>query len=330
MAAACAGGGSEEAATVTGEEGQEVVPVKLGIQEGAGSNLPAVVAQEQGLFAEHGLEVEFVPIQGGGQLLSAVSSDSIDFFSQAPQTVAAAIQQGVPLQFFCGAVQRNWTSIVASADAGFPSVADGDEWQDVAAALEGKRLGVAALGAAQERWARALLEGAGVDPATVTLVPVGVTGSAIAAFDGGQVDAMFLSPFGTEQFVTRPDAAVLMTFGEDGPEELRNEMLTGYIAEQSWLEANPDVAQSVCDALSDAIGWFQSPENEEDLRTLLAEQFGVTDPAVQDAVLAEDGSLTYFEPVIDCERVEYALDFLIRYGALAPEPEVTCEAMVHE
>ena len=140
-----------EVATEAAAAPPEQPVVQAGDPGGAGSNLPSIIASQQGFFEERGLTVEFVPLQGSA-LLSSIVSGSVQFFSQAPQLAAMAQSQGANLQFFCGNVPSNWTSVMAPADSGLPSTADGASWEEVILSLEGQRLGLSALGATQEFW----------------------------------------------------------------------------------------------------------------------------------------------------------------------------------
>lgn len=304
--------------------------LSMGIQEGAGSNLPSVVAREIGAFEEQGLDVEFVPLAGSA-LLGAVASGDIQFFSQAVQLVGQAIQSDVQLRFFCGSYPTNWSTILVPTAAGLTSTEEGATWQEALASLEGSTLGVAALGATQEHWILSLLRGAGVDEDALTLVPVGVGPSAVAALQGGQVDAVIGYSFINQQLAATGETEVLLTFDETGPEFLGDQMNTGFVAPLSWLEENPETADAVCTALGDAMAWAADEANAEQLGEILAgPDFGIDDPAVRDEILASDGILPNFSPEIDCERLERAADFFVEFGTFDPEPPISCETAVWE
>lgn len=297
----------------------ETTTVLMGIQEGAGSNLPAVIAQQQGIFAEHGLEVEFVPLAGSA-LLSSLVSGSVAFFSQAPQMAVTAATQGAALQFFCGNVPGNWTSVMAPVDNDLPSIADGATWQEVMQALEGRRLGLAALGATQEFWTRALADAAGADADAMILTPIGVGPPAIAALDGDQVDAFLGYPFLEQQLVARGDVELLFSFSEEGP--LAGEMITGFLATADWVQANPETASAVCESLGTAMAFFQDEANRDVVDQVLSEEFGIADQAVRDEVL-DGGVLELFDPELYCEPLEQAISVFNEFGSGAAA-EVGC------
>lgn len=304
------------------------VAVTMAVQEGAASNLPMAVARDQGMFEAQGLEVEYIPLAGNA-LLPAITSGDVQFFSQAVQIVGTAIQQDVQLRFFCGGSDTNWTVVMAPTSSDLPSTADGATWQESLQSLEGSTLGVAALGATQENWARSLMNAAGMDEDSITLVPVGVGPSAIAALDGGQVDAILGYSFIKEQLLAAGDTEQLFAFDETGPDGLGDQMNTGMVADVAWLDANPDVAQRICAAFGEAMSWFQDPANETELRAILAgPDFGITDETVQDQIMSPDGVLTYFSPEVDCARLERAADFFVEFGTFQAEPVIDCETAV--
>lgn len=307
---------------------EETVTLSMGVQEGSGSNLPAVVAQQEGIFAAHGLEVEFVPLAGSA-LLGAITSGDIQFFNQAVQLVGQAIQSNVELRFFCGNYPTNWSTLLVPTSAGLTSTAEGATWQEALQQLEGATLGVAALGATQEHWLVSLLGGAGLDEEALTLVPVGVGPPAIAAFQSGQVDALIGYSFINQQLLAEGETEVLMTFDETGPEYLGEQMNTGWAAPLSWLEENPEVAEQLCTALGEAMEWFQDEANHPRLHEILAgPDFAIDDEAVREEILDPDGILGSFSTEIDCDRLERAANFFVEFGTFQPDPPINCETAV--
>jgi NitT/TauT family transport system substrate-binding protein len=310
--AAC--GGSDQSSG-GGAPAQGTAKVQMAIQEGALSNLPAVVAQEQGLFKKHKLDVEFVPMQGGA-VLSSLVSGAVQFVSQAPQLVGTAQEQGQDLRFFCPGVGSNWSVLAAPKSANLPSTASGADWQTVVRSLKGKKVGVAALGATQEQWMNGLVKGAGLAKGDITLVPVGVGPPAIAALDSEQVDAVLTQPSAEQALVARGDISALYHLDEAGP--FASEMLTGYVASGKWLDANPEVAKRLCAAMTEAVTFFQDPANKTTVDGLLASTFAVKAPEAREAILASDGPITKFQRDLDCTGLEHAITNLQRSGTLKP------------
>jgi ABC-type nitrate/sulfonate/bicarbonate transport system substrate-binding protein len=319
--AAC--GGSEPTGG-GGASAQGTTKVQMAIQEGALSNLPAVVAQEQGIFRKHRLDVEFVPMQGGA-VLSSVVSGAVQFVSQSPQIVGTARQQGQDLQFFSGGVRSNWSVLAAQKSAGLPATSDGADWKAVIQGLKGKKVGIAALGATQEQWMNGLIKGAGLARDDITLVPVGVGAPAIAALDSKQVDAVLTQPSAEQALVARGDISILQRLDEGGP--FAGEMLTGYIASAKWLDSHADVAKRLQQSLAEATQYFQDPANAKTIDALLIKTFGVKAPEARQAILASDGPISKFDTAADCAGLERAISNLEQAGTLKPTSE-PCKTML--
>src|SRR6266545_2865133 len=112
VAAVLAGCGDDDggatATTTTAGTAEEttttVKPQKLTVMmfPGQAYRLPALVAQEQGFFAKHGIEIEIIAQPGnvsGIQGLEATGAD-VGYFSIT--TLAQAVQAGSKVAFFCG------------------------------------------------------------------------------------------------------------------------------------------------------------------------------------------------------------------------------------
>jgi ABC-type nitrate/sulfonate/bicarbonate transport system substrate-binding protein len=309
------------------QEGQassgRTATVEMAIQEGGLSSLPAIVAKQHGLFEKHGLDVQFVSVQGGA-VLSSLVSGAVQFAVQAPQLVGTANQQGQDLRFFSGAIQSNNIVLVAPSTAGLPSTEDGASWEDVMRALKGKQVGIAALGASQEQWMNGLVKGAGMSIGDVTLVPVGVGASGIAALDSGQVDAIMTAPPAEQALVARGDVSVLLRLGDAGP--FAGEMLTGYLATDDWLNANADVAKRLRQALDDGIRFIHSQANSQAVDRILMKEFAIKSPDARKAMLEPDGPLSRFDADIQCQSLERAITHLVDAGTLKPTADV-CASM---
>jgi ABC-type nitrate/sulfonate/bicarbonate transport system substrate-binding protein len=318
--AAC--GGTEQPSG--GGAAAQGTKVQMAIQEGALSNLPAVVAQEQGMFRKHQLDVEFVPMQGGA-VLSSVVSGAVQFVSQSPQIVGTAQQHGQDLRFFAGGVRSNWSVLAAPKSAGLPSTSSGADWKAVIAGLKGKKVGIAALGATQEQWMNGLIRGAGLKRGDITLVPVGVGAPAIAALDSKQVDAVLTQPSAEQALVARGDISILQRLDEAGP--FAGEMLTGYIASGKWLDSHADVAKRLNQALTEATQYFQDPANQKVIDATLVKDFGVKAPQARQAILASDGPISKFAGGLDCAGLERAISNLQQAGTLKPTTN-PCKSML--
>ncbi|MGE3622239.1 MAG: hypothetical protein AB7L84_17440, partial [Acidimicrobiia bacterium] len=134
------GGGSS---STTSEAPKELETVTAMMFAGQAYRLPALVADQTGIFEEHGIKLETTvqPTNVGGiQGLGATSSD-LGYFSIP--TLTQAFQAGETAKFFCGSISVLEMTLIAKADSDLPSVIEDDaDPQELFDAMKGKTIGV--------------------------------------------------------------------------------------------------------------------------------------------------------------------------------------------
>src|SRR5690606_30644290 len=80
-------------------QGQDNPEVKLGVQPRLGYG-PWWIAEEQGYFADHGLDVEIIDFTWDQDMNAALASGQLDVEAVATNTMIAMINQGVDAQAF--------------------------------------------------------------------------------------------------------------------------------------------------------------------------------------------------------------------------------------
>jgi NitT/TauT family transport system substrate-binding protein len=214
---------------------------------------PVFIADQQGLFADAGLDVQLEVMTADPLFPAALMSDSITVAAMTPTTFLAAVANGLDLVAFSGTSTTLQTSrdiaIVSSTASG---VTD-------AAGFAGRTVGVPGIGALLDVILKAWLDTHGVAPADVTFIemPFPQMSDQLRA---GRVDAVitvnqFAGPMIGEGFghmVALPLAEL--------PEGLHTVLLVGT---RDWVEANPEVvatlratmaqAQSVAETSPEAV-----------------------------------------------------------------------------
>jgi NitT/TauT family transport system substrate-binding protein len=148
-------------------------------------------AQLAGYFAAEGLEVELVPVQGGANALPLLSTGDLDMtFTNYVSVLLAQSQHAGEFRFIDGGYDAGPNTILVMTRPGSPIRSARD--------LERKRIAVNTLHNVIELNTRSALETNGVDPASVTFVPVPFPAMAAALADG-QVDAATM----VEPFITQ-------------------------------------------------------------------------------------------------------------------------------
>ncbi|MGF1480816.1 MAG: ABC transporter substrate-binding protein [Cyanophyceae cyanobacterium] len=212
------------------------------------SMLP-ILAQEQGYFAEAGLETERQDIQTGKQTLDTLISGNIDFGIVVEPTIATIkFQPGTDIKVIAVIQEKFDDAIVARKDKGINSAKD----------LEGKTLGLTYTTTAQ-MFAVEYLQSQGVDLDKVEMInmpPPAIQ----AAVVNGELDAGSMwQPFRYNTADTLGDNGIVMNdpiykayaivavradFAEENPEAIES-FLQALIEAEEYLEENPQEAQEI-------------------------------------------------------------------------------------
>jgi NitT/TauT family transport system substrate-binding protein len=191
-----AGTVGEETGEATGEA--TGAPTEQDLYEMTVAHLPiaakvqVVVAQEEGLLAENGIDATFELFRGDAEALPAMIAGEVDGGGINIATMISAYAEGFDLGCFSGGQVTppegdDTGNILVAADSDITSLAD----------LEGGTLAVNNIGSLMWVFVQALLTQEGVDPATVDYVevPFPNMGDVLQA---GQADAVALvEPFNT-------------------------------------------------------------------------------------------------------------------------------------
>jgi NitT/TauT family transport system substrate-binding protein len=235
------------------------------------SNAAMYIGVNEGIFEEHGLNVTLETITSGPDSVPLLLSGDLTFTSIDVPTLINANKEnlgvvGVQAMMVGVDVDRGYVGVVASPDSGI------EGWAD----LEGKKVGVNALGSTPVALISASMEAEGADPSTVQWVQIAQP-ETIPALLAGQLDAANL-------------AQPLLTAAEEqGFEQIGNpEQLTVpnvptfiYVTTEQYASANADVVKRFAEALQEANALANS---DHDLAIETAKTSTTVDPAVLDKV----------------------------------------------
>lgn len=141
------------------------------------------VALDRGFFAEEGLKLQLVLMQGSAMTQATLSGDIQ--FGTAFSSGANAAARGAPVKVVIGLMAKPVFTLYVRPDRKIASVRD----------LRGKKLGVTRIGAGTDSAARAILKHYGLVPdRDVTILTIGVGPSLVAALQTGVIDAASLFP----------------------------------------------------------------------------------------------------------------------------------------
>jgi NitT/TauT family transport system substrate-binding protein len=224
-------------------------------------------AIDEGIFADHGLEIEVVPAQGGANAIPALLSGDIQFAIGQPFGPIRADQQDLGVVIVGNYANSNATgedvnAVVALADSGITRPAD----------LAGKKVSVNTIGAAGDLTIRKAVQDDGGDPSTIEFVEVAFP-DVPAQLEAGTMDAAWApDPFrgivvgGGGVSVVSPYQATI-----PGLTVLTN------ITTQKLLDEDPELVAAYSAAMSEALDW--AADNEEAVRAAIATNLDIPEEA---------------------------------------------------
>jgi NitT/TauT family transport system substrate-binding protein len=193
------------------------------------------VGQRAGIFAKHGLQLEILYTQGGGETMQAVISGSVDIgVAAGTQSVMGAYAKGAPVRILAagttGAGDLYW---YVPANSPIKSFKDTD----------GKTAAYSTTGASTHVTLLALIKHFGTSTKPVA---TGASAATLTAAMTGQVDVGWASPpFGLREL---QDGKIrLIARGNDAP-SMVNQTVRVHIVNANALKQKHDVMQRFMDA----------------------------------------------------------------------------------
>ncbi|HVM13476.1 MAG TPA: ABC transporter substrate-binding protein [Egibacteraceae bacterium] len=290
----------------------EPVSVVIGTAvERDAANVAFLMADEQGIYEECGLDAEVVHFAGGGALMPALTAGEVDFGWVGTTTVVQAIEEGAPLKTIAE-VNRSvagW-GLMVPADSPIQSV------EDIQA---GAQISFTSEGALSHWFALYAAEQAGLSADDIVGVPLGGSVPAIrSAMETGDTDAaIVLLPWGQ---ILEPDGfRWVMQFDEELPEF----SFTGLHTNEQTLE-DRETAARVVGAYARSVEWMT--DNREETEAFIGD-FYELDEALASEVY--DLVIPDYNPTgeMDVERMQYLIDTVAEIPGFI-EGTVTAEDVV--
>lgn len=268
----------------------------------ADSMLPALYAQDKGYFTEAGLAPEFIAVQGGPAVVSAVASGEADIGYAAPVPPINGRLNGVPVKMFLQLAQevapdKTYTWLVASKASGIADLAG----------VKGKKIGFNANGGLCELMWRDHLATLGLTIADVEPVVLPFPEQE-AALQQGNLDATCtINPFFSSMTANADLGAVTLASGTlaDLSQPLMNDAL---FATEDWLGANGETAVKLAQVMDKA------------RKELLADRTGLEAAAVTFMELTPEAAKAFNLPIVNesmaitAADVQRILDAMVKTG----------------
>ncbi|MFD9888290.1 ABC transporter substrate-binding protein [Amycolatopsis sp. NPDC059027] len=272
---------------------------------------PWQIAQEKGLFAKNGVDVELKYFESYTDSINALSSGAIDANSQTLNDTLSSVSGGAKLSIVLVNDNSTGNDKIIARD-GITSVAD----------LKGKKVAVE-QGAVDHYLLLLALQEAHLTEKDIQLVPL-VTDAAAAAFVAGQVDAVAaFAPF-TSKALERPGSRPIATSAEF-PGAIPDHLVTS----AALAKDRPKDVQALVNTWFDTMKWIK--DNKPAAVDIMAKRGGVTpaDYNTYDAgttIFTRQQNLDAFTPGVTPAHLDFQsnkiIDFLVGTGLAKARPSI--------
>lgn len=295
---ACSGGG---APADEGAEGDGGAPEKSTLTVAINPSTqfaPLYYGIQEGIFEEHGLELEITPQTDIAAIVSGLASGTYDIGFATVVHAVTANANGIPIRAITtieGQIQEDdeGTVTIASAESGITDFAG----------LEGKRVATVGLSSHNTMTMWELADRAGADTESIELVQLPF-GQMAAALASGDVDAAIMQwPFAADAL-----AAGGVELGYNNRELFVDTATTLFNTSQSFIDQNPNTVRAFADAMAESI--VGATENPEVAKESLIEGLGITAEQAAGARWNIGG-----DPALNLDAFEVARDLLVKFSS---------------
>lgn len=218
--------------------------LKLAVgQRGNWDTIVAQLGQDAGIFKKHGLDLEILYTQGGGETLQAVISNSVDIGVAAGTIgVFSAFQKGAPVRIIGAEATGAADFWYVRSDSKLHSIKDATPQNTVAYSTNGSSTNSVVLGFAKAYGIKPKFVATGSPSATFTQVMT------------GQVDVGWSAPpFG---FDALSKGKIRIVAKANDLDEIRHESIRTLVANVNVLEHKQDQLKRFMAAYRETIDWM--------------------------------------------------------------------------
>ncbi|MCH8571722.1 ABC transporter substrate-binding protein [Nesterenkonia sp. AY15] len=289
----------------TASENGELTEITVGVLPIAPS-VGIYYGIENGIFEEHGLDVELSTSNAGAAMLPAVNTQQLEFGIGNPNSVLNANDRGLDMRIVTG-----YSNSLAEGDdiAGVVSTVESgiDDW----AGLEGNTVSVNALQTQGDLTIMEAVEQAGGDPEAVEFSEMPFPDMQ-AQLEQGNTDAIWVpEPFLSNALADEANQLVGYSFQD----AIAGMPTMVSFSSGEYVDENPEVAQAFSDAMNESLQ--AAEEDEEGVRALLPEFIDLPEEAAENLRMEElDGE-------IRTEQIEEAGALMVKFDFISDEPDTS-------
>ncbi|MEU0530163.1 ABC transporter substrate-binding protein [Amycolatopsis tolypomycina] len=272
---------------------------------------PWQVAQEQGLFAKNGVNVDLKYFDNYTDSINALSSGAIDANSQTLNDTLSSVSGGAKLSIVLVNDNSTGNDKIIARD-GITSIAD----------LKGKKVAVE-QGLVDHYLLLLALQSANLTEKDIQLVNL-PTDAAAAAFKSGQVDAVAaFAPF-TSTALERPGSRAISSSAEF-PGAIPDHLVTS----QKLVKDNPKDVQALVNTWFETLTWIKN--NKEAAIKIMAKRGGVSEADYKSydagtTIFTRQQNIDAFTPGVTPQHLDYQankiIDFIVSTGLAQQRPSL--------
>jgi NitT/TauT family transport system substrate-binding protein len=258
------------------------VKVNVGAASVSSSMLSVWLAQEQGVFAKHGIDAQLILIRGGSTLVASLLTGEIHIAFTSGVSVLGAAAQGVDMKMLTSISNRVSWKLIAN-----PQIKKADD-------LRGKRFGVQSIVGSTWMYAMLALEELGLEPKRdkMTFLPIGDPVTIGHALEAGRIDAAVLDPPLSRRLTSKGFSQLI-----DLAKTNASFPGLGVGVTRGYLERQAATLEKVVTALTESLAFVQLPANKPAVLKILMRHLRIDNPAV-----AEEG---YQDHLLTLNRKPY-------------------------
>lgn len=239
--------------------------ITIGVAAMSPRTIPLIIAQEQGLFAKHGLEARIVLIRGAPTLVASLISGDLEVGYTGGPAVLGAAAQGIYLRILSSISSRLTHTLIAA-----PNIKSAEQ-------LRGKRMGIQSIGGSTWMHTMLALEHLGLDLKrdNISLLVIGDSVLIGQSLEAGRIDAATLDGALVRRLRSKGFTALVDLTPHNIP--MVNQAI---VVSPEFLQKRGDVAERILTALVDSLAFTLAPQNKAVVIKTMMKRFQFSDPAV--------------------------------------------------
>ena len=225
---------------------------------------PLWIAQEQGLFAKHGVDTDVVFIRTGPIQVAAVSSGATQMAYAGPASILGAAAGGTDLKVIASFTNKLTYTMIARPEIKRP--------ED----LRGKRFGVQAIGGSVWMGAVLGLEHLGLDPRrdNINILNIGDQTVLTQAMEVGTIDVTVLDGVFSRR-LKQKGYSVIAELSETKVPYVSNVI----VGTKALFQQQPELAENILKGLIESLAFILAPANQSAVVKTIMKRLKITDPS---------------------------------------------------